>query len=415
MVAVINPSKSLRNALNYNEQKLKQKKAVLIHSVNYGKDTEMLGFTDKIKRLEKLAALNENTKVNCVHISLNFDPSENLPVDTLRQIAEAYMQKIGFGDQPFLVYEHNDAGHPHIHILTTNIQQDGHRIELHNIGKNQSEKARKEIEIDFNLVKAQKDQLRQAYKIKPVNALKVQYGKSETKRAITNVLDAVLTTYKYASLPELNALLKGYNVLADRGSEGSRTYAAGGLVYRILDEHGQKVGVPVKASDIYSKPTLAVLKERFKANRLAKQPFKKRIKNAIDLVFLKDKPLGIDDFARALAKDNIQALIWRNEQGIMYGITYVDHGTKCVFNGRDIGPQYSSNAIQFRCSQQSSKDNPQSHRIVPKPEIHFSEKSTSNTRDTKDMLDMLVQPEQETAIPYELRKKQKRKRKYFRH
>src|ERR1700688_3340488 len=223
MVAVINISKSLRNALNYNEQKLKLNKAELIHSMNYGKDTSELGFTDKIRRLEMFTKLNEKTELNSVHISLNFDPSEMLSNEKLQAIADSYMEKIGFGNQPYLVYKHFDAGHPHIHLLTTNIRANGSRIKMHNIGRNQSEKARKEIEYDFKLVRAQKHELKQVYELKPVNVPKVIYGKSETKRAITNVLDSILPAYKYASLPELNAVLRGYNVVADRGSEDSRT------------------------------------------------------------------------------------------------------------------------------------------------------------------------------------------------
>src|SRR5438045_2612379 len=172
----------------------------------------------------------------------------------LEKLAGTYMDKIGFGNQPYLLYQHNDAGHPHLHIVTTNIKPDGKRIELHNLGKNQSEKARKEIELSFGLVKA--DNKKQQYQIKPVDALKIQYGKSETKRSITNVLNAVLNTYKYSSLPELNAVLKLYNVAADRGAEDSQTFQKNGLLYRILDDKGNKVGVPIKASLIYNKPTL---------------------------------------------------------------------------------------------------------------------------------------------------------------
>jgi len=60
-----------------------------------------------------------------------------------------YMEKIGFCEQPYLIYRHYDAGHPHIHIVSINIRRDGSRISLHNIGRNQSEKARKEIENEF--------------------------------------------------------------------------------------------------------------------------------------------------------------------------------------------------------------------------------------------------------------------------
>ena len=130
MVAVIKFSSSLKNVLNYNETKLKQevvvkdgkgqekkiKKAAFIHASGYAKDTEKLGYTDKEKRIQKLMQLRESRQRSVVHISLNFDPSEKLDQNRLREIADAYMQKIGFGDQPYLVYEHRDAGHPHIHV-----------------------------------------------------------------------------------------------------------------------------------------------------------------------------------------------------------------------------------------------------------------------------------------------------------
>ena len=217
MVAIIHNSSSLKNALHYNENKVKQGVAIFFHSANYLKDTEQLGFSDKINRLQRLTALNQQTKINCVHASLNFDPSDKLNTEKLKEIADVYMDKIGFGEQPYLVYQHNDAGHPHLHIVTTNIQPDGKRISLHNLARNQSMKASKEIEKEFQLIQAdQKHRLN--YELKPVNAQKVQYGRAETKRAITNVLDQVLTTYKYASLAELNAVLKLYNIVADRGS-----------------------------------------------------------------------------------------------------------------------------------------------------------------------------------------------------
>ena len=49
MVAVIKSSASLRNVLHCNVNKLKKKVAHLIHSYGFGKDTENLCFSDKLK------------------------------------------------------------------------------------------------------------------------------------------------------------------------------------------------------------------------------------------------------------------------------------------------------------------------------------------------------------------------------
>ena len=65
-----------------------------------------------------------------MHISLNFDASDKLSQNELKEIADKYVKEIGFGEQPYLVYQHHDSGHPHIHIVTTNIRNDGSRIGL---------------------------------------------------------------------------------------------------------------------------------------------------------------------------------------------------------------------------------------------------------------------------------------------
>jgi hypothetical protein len=407
MVAVIYASSSLSRALNYNEQKVKTGQASCLAAVNYPKDTDDLSFHQKLKRLTNLAALNERTKLNSIHISLNFDTSEKLDNDTLEKIAVAYMDKVGFGNQPYLLYQHFDAGHPHLHIVTTNIKADGKRIELHNLGKNQSEKARKEIEISFKLIKAQNK--KPQYEIKPVDALKIRYGKSETKRSITNVLDAVLNTYKYSSLHELNAVLKLYNVAADRGSEDSRTFKNNGLLYRILDDKGNKIGVPVKASLIYNKPTLKYLLVKFELNQTAKQFHKQRIKNIIDLAFIKTNNASLPDIIKTLQKDFVHVELRQNKEGLIYGVTYIDHVTKCVFNGSDLGKSYSAKGLQEKCN------NSKSEELLNRQQKEFicnTTKLNKNNNGVTKALEIIIDPEMtNNFIPFPLRRSKKKKKK----
>src|SRR2546423_11997245 len=119
MVARIKKTNSLSKTLNYNERKVQELKAECILTVNYAKDPEYLNFYQKLHRLEHQAALNERVKANSVHITLNFDAADKLDKEGLGKIATRYMDEIGFGSQPYLVYQHFDAGHKHIHIVTT--------------------------------------------------------------------------------------------------------------------------------------------------------------------------------------------------------------------------------------------------------------------------------------------------------
>lgn len=364
MVARINTSKSISKALNYNEQKVQKGKAEILSESGFVNDVERLTFYDKLNHFERYTSLNERATTNTLHISLNFDPSENLSNEKMIDIAAAYMEKIGFGQQPYLVYRHYDSGHPHLHVVSVNIKRDGDRISMHNLGRNQSEEARKAIEIEFGLVKAEDKKNADLMKLQPVNAKKVIYGKAETRRAIANVLGPVINQYRFTSLAELNVVLGLYNVTADRGQEGSRIYRHNGLTYRILDEQGNKVGVPQRASSFFMKPTLAKLEEKFLENESLRLPYKKRLQTAIAWV-LNKQPANVETFVKALEKENISVVLRKGKENVIYGITYVDHKTKCVFNGSDLGKQYSAKAVLEKCQEQAIqtsiiKDNKQS-------------------------------------------------------
>src|SRR6476620_8761795 len=175
MVAKITIPKSVEAALNYNENKVQKGTAECLQAVNYLSEAKNMNFYQKLNGFEKNNRLNKRATTKTLHVSLNFDPSERPSKDKLIEIASVYMDKIGFGEQPFLVYKHEDAGHPHIHIVSTTIKNDGSRINTHNIGRNQSEKARKEIEQTYGLVRAERQQQIIKPGIKPVDAEKAIY------------------------------------------------------------------------------------------------------------------------------------------------------------------------------------------------------------------------------------------------
>ena len=414
MVARINTSKSISKALNYNEQKVNKGAAECIIASGFIKDKDKLNFYDKLHHFERCISLNERVSVNTLHVSLNFDPSEKINTEKLVAIANSYMERIGFGKQPYLVYRHDDAGHPHIHIVSTNIQKDGTIISMHNLGKNQSEKARKEIEIEFGLVKASNSKQTKLLNIVPVNAQRIIYGKSETKRAIANVLFKVVSQYKFTSLSALNAVLKLYNVTAERGEKDSRIYKNKGLTYRILDEQGNKTGIPIKASSIYMKPTLAFLEKKFLENENLRKPHRKRIQTNIDWA-LNKKPTGINELKSQLEKESISLIEWKNRENIIYGITYIDHKTKCVFNGSELGKPYSAKGIIERCHQEIKPEEKEAVQVEQKmiPSEHKEIPiSPPGKNEISNALSHLSEPNSSGSyIPYQLKKRRKKKKK----
>ena len=364
MVAKITFPKRVEAALNYNENKVDKGKAVCLAASGYLREAGELTFYQKLEGLERFNLLNDRATIKTLHVSLNFDPCEKLSNERLLQIASCYMEKIGFGEQPYLVYRHQDAGHPHIHIVSTTIKHDGSRINTHNIGRHASEKARKEIELQFGLKKAEALQKKSEATLKPVAVQKAVYGNTETKRAIAGIVAAIFQLYRFTSLPEYNAALRQFNVVADRGKEGGRIYRNGGLVYRLLDESGNKVGVPIKASSIPCSPTLKALEQKFSENEPLKWGAKLQLKNVLDDSL--PKAGSFTQLSERLAAQNVYLLPRQNGDGKVYGITFVDNRTKCVFNGSDIGKAYSAAALQSR--------------LTPREEIS-AQKTAANEKD----------------------------------
>lgn len=412
MVTKIKSGRSLIGALNYNEIKMQNDKAQLISANGYFKDLEELSFNDKLLRLTDLAARNERTKVNAVHISLNFAINENLEIALLNQIVDDYMQQIGFQNQPYLAYKHNDAGHPHVHIVTTNIQASGERISLNLLGKTKSSEARKAIEIKYGLVKAGSELAQQQKQDR--NLSTVTYGKTESKRAITNVVNEVVRTYKFTSVYELNAVLNQFNISADRGAKDSRMYEKNGLVYWIMDDGGNKLGVPIKASSIYGKPTLNNLEERFRLNSVLRKPLKEELKKVIDGVL--SKPVSKSEFQKQLYDVGIHTILRHTDQGRLYGVTFVDHQSKTVFNGSDLGKEYSANILSVRFAKEVAiNDSTWDSYNVPNGKVNFERPSVNSgaSDNHNSFMDALFKEEQQdfAAIGRLQQRKRRKKRK----
>jgi hypothetical protein len=419
MVAKISTGKSIRGMLHYNENKITEGEAALIMASGFAGEIYNMNFNQKLNRFVHLQELKPDIKTNAVHISLNFHSSEQLKDELLQEIATQYMERIGFGDQPFLVYRHDDAAHLHLHIVSTNITAGGGRIDLHDIGKKLSEPARKAIENEFKLVKAESKLFKAQSGIKPADLEQARYGRFPTKRAISNVITAVARDYKFTSLAEYNAVLKGFNVIALRGKEHTAMFEKKGLMYALLDEKGAPIGVPIKASSFYAKPTLRNLEKKFEQNAVKRKPFREDLRNRVHKVLSTYSGMTRLRFEQELKSQGIDVLFRENESGQVYGITFVDHYRKTVFNGSDLGKAYSAKAIIERFSQvnrpvQIEENQTEKRANTGSLQHKWNQQEMgqdTNGSATANLLEILLeksQPEYFSGIP---RKKKKRKKK----
>jgi hypothetical protein len=341
MVARISSGKSIRGVLVYNEDKVGKGEAKVVLASGFATEIDRLNFHQRLFRFEQLTMLNARSKVNAMHISLNFHAEDKLDSGRMQQIASEYMERIGLGEQPFIAYEHFDSAHPHLHIATVLIERDGKRINTEGIGRKLSEPARKELEIKYGLVKAEGRKLGNEPYLRAA-----EYGALPTKKQLNNITKGVMRDYAYTSFAEFKAVLAQFNVLVDRGFEDSVMFEKKGLVYSIAGRDGNPVGVPFKASAFYKGATMKELEKSFEKNSEKRKAFKQSLKERIDGVVDRYSSVKKETLVKELAREQVALVLRRNEVGLIYGLTFIDHRHRTVFNGSDLGKAYSANAVK---------------------------------------------------------------------
>ncbi|HMI59423.1 MAG TPA: relaxase/mobilization nuclease domain-containing protein, partial [Puia sp.] len=314
-----------------------------------------LTFSQKLRRFAQLNNKSQKVNTNAMHISLNFAIGEKPNTEFLQKIVADYMDRIGFESQPYLVYRHDDAGHAHIHIVTTPIKANGRSINIHNLVQRKSEPARKDLEQEYGLIPAESRKKENPFTPTPANLEAAVYGKAETKAAISNIVREVAANYKYTSLEELNAILGQYNVTAYRGAVGSRQHVNRGLSYSMVDRDGYKIGIPIKASSIYTSPTLNNLEKKMEQNKLKKIPYKKYAQGKLDAVVARSNSL--EGLIGGLQQKNVQCHFERNDKGEIQKVYFIDPFNRTIYEAGELGYTLESlfNSLKYKKASQTDK------------------------------------------------------------
>ena len=151
MVAKISIGSSLYGALVYNAQKVNagEGKLLAVNGVLDGGDGRM----DCARLLRDFCnCMPENirTRNTVIHISLNPHPDDRLTDMEMANIAQIYMERLGYGNQPYVIVKHEDIDRHHVHIVSVNVDEKGKRIDKDFLFR-RSERIRKKLEKEFNL------------------------------------------------------------------------------------------------------------------------------------------------------------------------------------------------------------------------------------------------------------------------
>ena len=342
MVAKINVGNSLRGALEYNGQKVNEGEGkVLASNKIFDNGTGTMDTARVMADFGRYLPARMRTENPVIHISLNPHPDDRLTDTELSDIASEYMEKIGYGGQPYVVFKHEDIDRHHLHIVSIRVGLDGKRLNNDYIHC-RSKRATNALEKKYGLRPSGDSKQR----MEPGAFRKVDVSAGNVKRQIGNVLKGLSGNYRFQTLGEYRALLSLYHITVEeaRGEMNGREYR--GFVYSATDDAGNKAGNPIKASRFgkYAgyeafEATCATSKDEIREKDLGKHT-KGRV-----LAVLR-RASGREELVSLLAAKGVDVVLRETDTGRIYGATFIDHNTGCVLNGSRMGKELSANALQ---------------------------------------------------------------------
>lgn len=388
MIAKIGKGSNMYGAILYNQQKVDNENgAVLL--LNKIPDTMNGRYSTQYfnKCFEPYLSANIKTEKTVRHISLNPDPKDKVSDEEFTEMAQEYMERMGYGTQPYIVFKHTDIDRTHIHIVSTCVGIDGRKIP-DDYDHPRSMAICRDLETKYNLHKATEQEQKQGNKI----FKKIEQQKGDIKSQMASVIRHLPKYYQYTSLGTYNALLSFFNITAEEIKGERNGEPVHGLVYVALDEIGNKVSNPFKASLFGKHAGINGLQRHFEQSKekMKTNPARSVLKNAVELaIHTTDNE---KEFKQQLADQNIQTVVRRNDSGRIYGITFIDNGSRTVWNDSQLDRNLSANLFNDWWNngnkpELKTQDNP------------FSKTNTIDKQPTKDLFEFI---QQEYSANYDL-------------
>jgi len=339
MIAKIGRSGNLYGALAYNQLKVVNENGQILFA---NKIIETANGHYSVAQLAQSFApyliANRNTEKHTLHISLNPDPKDTVSDDKFREMAQEYMQEMGYGQQPFLVFKHTDIDRTHIHIVSVCVDEEGKKIS-DKFEKRRSMNVCRELERKHDLIPATDKGHQQNNKV----LSPVDYQTGDIKSQIASVIRHLPKYYQFQTLGEHNALLSLFNITTEKVEGELQGKFQQGLLYFALNDKGEKVSHPFKASLFGKDAGISELELHFEKSKetLKNHTAKPTIKAVVAMAL--QSTSDEQTFKKQLAEQGINVIVRRNDTERIYGITFIDHNSMTVWNGSRLGKEFSAN------------------------------------------------------------------------
>ena len=325
MVVKIKPATGgMATAIEYNERKVSKGDAEVVCRENM--DTERdNAVRETFSRYERL---NIRSREVCFHMSINPGPGEVLEDSKARGLTAEIMESLGYGEQPYVLYRHNDIEREHYHVLSIRVNERGRKIKSFQ-EQNRLQRFLGTVSEKYGFSIGNPE--REALKERGITPRLFDYRSGNISAQLDAVFEECLK-YHFTSFSQFEQILLDHNVAIKLSRR--KLYLQG------MDFSGRKCTVPVSKLDFHSR-MLDRMQESVEevcdkaAARVART-------GATLLPYSKSE----NHYVNMMLKKNIHASFGKDSHGRIDSALFIDHESRGAYTDKDMGHELSISMIQ---------------------------------------------------------------------
>ena len=227
MVPKVNSGANVYGVLQYNRIKVEAGEGRILYMQGIPERSDgRFSIEECAEAFGYYTALNPRVRKPVVHFSLNPSPEDRLSEAQLTRLAAEFMERMGYGRQPYVVFLHEDIARRHMHVVSVRVDEQGRKID-HNNELRRAMAVCRELEHEYGLHVPEDG----GVQTEPEELHRVDYLRSDLKHQLRNVVMTLKQQYGFQSLAEFNTLLERYGLAAEevRGDVRGQTVSGARL------------------------------------------------------------------------------------------------------------------------------------------------------------------------------------------
>lgn len=436
MIAKISTGSCVTGMVNYNHSKISQtkneeQKGIILGTNNINSE-ELNAIVNAISNAN---SRNNNVSKPNIHISLSFHKDDILDNETIYKIAEDYMKDLEYSEQPYAVYRHFDKEHPHVHIVSSQINHLGKKINDSHV-KRRSYKITRQLEEKYQITKAvDKNEIFDKKDLSKAINEHLEEGKHSLsaimKRILTDVLEKKPTEEK-----QFDSLLQEFQLIRtivcdEKGKQKGHYFDLRPIEYIEGQIEYLKESHKIQGSELDPNYGFINIQNTLLNNKVEKEKLLRNMMGRVYFVInpilknaeLSLKPEKLSDLITQLKRKGIELEVKRSQTGenpnSIYGLRFKDIREGHIYTASDLRiktkdflgtidddmKNLSSKGISDLLSEKNEEKNAIS---FPKNEEHTYENHLNVFDNLLSIFFSSIPTNQESKLPVIKRKKKRR-------